>query len=71
MNSISPLSITAHTFAIEHELDARRHDAAVHGLLPGLLHGARKGLFGLALPTLRRQHAPRQRPRYSGSACAS
>ena len=71
MNSISTLAITANTLAIEHELDERRHDAAVHGLLRGLLHEPGTRLFGLARPTLRRQREPRQRPRCSSTACAS
>lgn len=70
MNSISPLTITAHTFAIERELSDRRHDAAVHGELRGLLPGNRKWLFGLRLPSLRLQRAPRPNARYSGTACA-
>ena len=71
MNGITPLSITAHAFTIEHELNARRHDASVHGQRRGVLHGATRRLFGLARLTLRRQRAPRQRPRYTGTACAS
>ncbi len=70
MNSISPQTITAHTFAIEHELNDRRHDAAIHGALRGLLQGASKGLFGLRLPRLRLQRAPRPSPRYGDTACA-
>lgn len=69
MNSISPLSITAHTIAIEHELSARRHDAAVHRALRGQVNALWNGLFGLARPT-RRRRVPQPNARYSGAACA-
>lgn len=71
MNSITPLSITAHTFAIDHELNERRHDAAIRNQVRDVLHGAGRRLFGLVRPTQRRQRAPRQRPRFSGTACTS
>lgn len=70
MNSISPLTITAHSFAIERELSDRRRDAATNGALRDLRPGARKGLFGLHLPSLRLQRAPRPNARYGDTACA-
>lgn len=75
MTSITPLSITAHTFAVEHELNERRHHAAVHGQFRGQLHGllqrARQALFGPRRPSPRRQRPAQPISRPNGTACAS
>ncbi len=75
MNSISPLAITTHLYAVEleHELKNRRHQAQAHGYI----HEARSRPSLFTWPVLRRRKSERahqsererqKSPRFSGAA---
>ena len=81
MNSISPLSITTHLYAVEleHELKNRRHQAQAHGYIheDDLIHAARSRPSLFTWPVLRRrkserahqsEHERQKSPRFSGAA---